>query len=1093
MRKRILAAALSLCLVLSLLPTAALAYTREGDETPTSGYCGGDTSAAEFTYRYTALNTSNQPVDKERTVRQNLEWEVTLNEDGQTYTLNITGTGDMADFDWDGGKSQDKIDYPTYAPWCVYDYSPKITEIHIGDKVTSVGSHAFRGMTNLEEVYIPASVVKIGSGVFHNSTVQRYVVDANNPNYMSDDAGVLYNKDQTKLLYYPMNSSLESYMLPSTVTEIGYVAFAGATLKHLNMSQATKLEKIGQEAFSAAHLQGNVVLPESAFNLGTFAFNKMSEATVVVTAPSIKVLNNTFCRVKAVDLSKVNQVVTANENVKGNTVFDQCQYIFVDSEDMLTSVRNTYSFNRPVFYLAGGAFASDADYTTDAPVKDGYVFAGWYAKDDAGNFTGDAVTVSAATGKTNYYAKWENGSGFCGAENNVENITWKLTANKEDTSTYTMTISGTGAMADYAAKTQPWNNRMSSITRVVIENGVERIGQRAFQSAPNLRELTLNGNVVIGDRAFHEVTLEKINGQKYITKIEGRAFKSLNVETLDLSNVTEIGEYAFEAASGLKSITVSDKLLKIKDHAFIQSGLTELNIPNHVVIEGGTALFYSCENLKFVHLPETLTSIPDQMFQFSNVLETVNIPSTVTAIGQHAFNSVAVKAFVLPNLTLIGQSAFKNLAEGSGIYVPNKDTVALFNAENYSTDKSFLAVTNGGTFPKTAEFKLGVFTEPVMTGFKFGGWYENEDCSGTAVVTPTAGKTYYAKWAEKAERIAPAAPTLQDRSYTSITLDIIEGAQYRCNGGEWQTSPEFTGLTAGTAYTFEAHYPETDDYKASPVSATAEISTLRRSSGSSSSGSGNYIVSVPGTKNGDVTVSPKTAKKGDTVTITVTPDKGYELDTITVKDADGNTVKLTNNGNGTYSFTMPGGDVSIAASFTKAGSTAFRDVPANAYFAKAVRWAVDKNITTGTGEDTFSPDESCTRAQMAVFLWRAAGSPEPKAMSRFADVPEDAYYAKAVAWAVENGITTGTGENTFSPEETCTRAQMAALLYRHAKTPAVTGNAPFADTPSDAYYYDAVRWAVEKGVTTGTSETTFSPDDDCTRAQIVTFLYRAEN
>ena len=188
---------------------------------------------------------------------------------------------------------------------------------------------------------------------------------------------------------------------------------------------------------------------------------------------------------------------------------------------------------------------------------------------------------------------------------------------------------------------------------------------------------------------------------------------------------------------------------------------------------------------------------------------------------------------------------------------------------------------------------------------------------------------------------------------------------------------------------------------------------------------------------------------------------------------------------------MPGKNVTVTASFAKSGSNSgFRDVPEDAYFAEAVKWAVDKNITTGTSAITFSPDESCTRAQMAVFLWRAAGSPEAKNASSFADVAADAYYAKAVAWAVENGITKGTDATHFSPEETCTRAQMATFLYRYAKTPAVKGDAPFADVAADAYYAKAVAWAVENGVTNGTDATHFSPDDDCTRAQIVTFLFR---
>ena len=175
---------------------------------------------------------------------------------------------------------------------------------------------------------------------------------------------------------------------------------------------------------------------------------------------------------------------------------------------------------------------------------------------------------------------------------------------------------------------------------------------------------------------------------------------------------------------------------------------------------------------------------------------------------------------------------------------------------------------------------------------------------------------------------------------------------------------------------------------------------------------------------------------------------------------------------------------------TPDNSTSFVDVPANAYFADAVKWAVDKGITNGLSDTMFGPYESCTRAQIVTFLWRAAGSPEPKTMSSFTDVPASAYYAKAVAWAVENGITNGMTETTFAPDATCTRGQSVTFLYRALKGTA-SGSANFTDVKSDAFYADAINWAVANNVTNGTSNTTFSPNADCTRAEIVTFLYRA--
>ena len=265
---------------------------------------------------------------------------------------------------------------------------------------------------------------------------------------------------------------------------------------------------------------------------------------------------------------------------------------------------------------------------------------------------------------------------------------------------------------------------------------------------------------------------------------------------------------------------------------------------------------------------------------------------------------------------------------------------------------------------------------------------------------------------------------------------------------------------------------------------------VRRSSGGSSSPS--YSVTTPSkTENGTVTVNPKSASKGSTVTITVKPDSGYQLDDLTVIDKNGNELKLTDKGNGKYTFTMPASKVEVNATFVKEVETSpFSDVSTSAYYYEAVKWAQEKGITGGIGNGLFGPNQPCTRAQIVTFLWRAAGSPEPKAMSSFADVSTDAYYAKAVAWAVENGITTGTGDGKFSPDATCTRAQSVTFLFR-AIGKLVDSKAEFSDVLTDSYYANAVAWAVENGVTNGIGDGLFGPDNSCTRAQIVTFLFRA--
>ena len=301
-----------------------------------------------------------------------------------------------------------------------------------------------------------------------------------------------------------------------------------------------------------------------------------------------------------------------------------------------------------------------------------------------------------------------------------------------------------------------------------------------------------------------------------------------------------------------------------------------------------------------------------------------------------------------------------------------------------------------------------------------------------------------------------------------------------------------SGLTSGVYLTDPSGALASNYYVSSTANGVWTVSYSAPYSGGSSSDP-TYSVSTPSkTENGSVTVSPKSASKGDTVTVTVKPDSGYVLETLTVTDKNGNELTLKDKGDGKYTFTMPAGKVEVKATFMEDNSVLnfFYDVPNDAYFYEAVKWAVDKGITNGLSDTMFGPYESCTRAQIVTFLWRAAGSPEPKTASSFTDVPANAYYAKAVAWAVENGITNGMTETTFAPDATCTRGQSVTFLYRALKGTA-SGSANFTEVKSDAFYADAINWAVANNVTNGTSNTTFSPNADCTRAEIVTFLYRA--
>ena len=335
---------------------------------------------------------------------------------------------------------------------------------------------------------------------------------------------------------------------------------------------------------------------------------------------------------------------------------------------------------------------------------------------------------------------------------------------------------------------------------------------------------------------------------------------------------------------------------------------------------------------------------------------------------------------------------------------------------------------------------------------------------------------------------AIAALQYKDADYTKVDAAIA-----KANALNKDNYKDFTGVEAAVkAVVRDKNITEQSEVDAMAKAIEDAINALVWKSSGGGSSSPSYSVTIPNkTENGTVTVSPRSAEKGDTVTITAKPDSGYQLDDLTVTDKNGKELKLTDKGNGKYTFTMPAGKVEIKATFVKEVETSpFSDVSTSAYYYEAVKWAQEKGITGGIGNGLFGPNQPCTRAQIVTFLWRAAGSPEPKSMSSFADVSMDAYYAKAVAWAVENGITTGTGDGKFSPDATCTRAQSVTFLFR-AIGKLVDSKAEFSDVLTDSYYANAVAWAVENGVTNGIGDGLFGPDNSCTRAQIVTFLFRA--
>ena len=412
---------------------------------------------------------------------------------------------------------------------------------------------------------------------------------------------------------------------------------------------------------------------------------------------------------------------------------------------------------------------------------------------------------------------------------------------------------------------------------------------------------------------------------------------------------------------------------------------------------------------------------------------------------------------------------------------PDTKTYTYNGADQTYNIPSMPAYTVSGNTQKNANetgYTVTVtLTDKVNTAWADGTIADKTYTFKIMKATPTGAPTY--------TKINTSGKKLADAALAIGTIKPAGGTLV-WDDGDSQT------VAANTAYgwTYTPAAADAANYK--KLTGSLKPYTVSSSGGGGGSYTPTYAINVDKTVNGSITVSPKSASKGSTVTITVKPDKGYELDALKALDKDGGKLKLTEK-NGKYTFTMPASKITISGSFVKQAETPvqiFDDVPVTAYYYEAVKWAADKSITGGIGNNLFAPDAACTRAQIVTFLWRAAGSPEPKTMRGFDDVSADAYYAKAVAWAIENGITAGTGEGRFSPDATCTRAQAVTFLYRASGASAVSGNSAFSDVAADAYYAAAVAWAEKNGVTGGIGGGLFGSDNTCTRAQIVTFLYR---
>ena len=597
-------------------------------------------------------------------------------------------------------------------------------------------------------------------------------------------------------------------------------------------------------------------------------------------------------------------------------------------------------------------------------------------------------------------------------------------------------------------------------------------------ASPNSRTTSYGGGVYVAERS--SLTLEdntKIKDCSAENTSGGAAYGGgiFIRGDLTIAGSAEVGENCTAGiGSGiyLEVISYSSGSWNLYANGGVIAGEVVLNNSSNY---GGT--------IKITSSNEGTTEFKGSVLNNGGTIEKGNFTGKVTNNG--TISGGEFSGEVTNNKTISGGTFSETVINGEGgtidegVSITTLKFVVTFDNEGTRTT----AIIDNGD-------KLTAPTTQTKDGYRFGGWYYDNSGSeakwdfGTDTVT--RAMTLKAKWVQTytvtfdtngGSAVDPV--TVDAGSTVSKPADPMKSGH---NFGGWykdsmlQTPWNFANDTVTADTTLYAKW------------------TANLPAPSYDDPDPTYAVSAPAAENGKIAVSPKNASAGSTVTITVKPDSGYVLETISVTDKNGNDLKLTDKGNGKYTFTMPASKVEIKVTFMEDNSVLnfFYDVPNDAYYYEAVKWAAENGITGGVGNDRFAPEQSCTRAQIVTFLWRAAGSPVVNYAMDLSDVAEDVYYAEAVRWALSEGITTGAGESIFSPDATCTRAQAVTFLARALNANA-SGKAEFGDVPTDSYFAEAVAWAAANGVTEGVGGGKFAPADGCTRGQIVTFLYRAYN
>ena len=917
------------------------------------------------------------------------------------------------------------------APW--NEHCLEITNVTISDGVTSIGSYAFC-YCSVKSITLPFGLKHIGSSAFFNCPNIQQIKIPDSVEYIDPYA-------------FSLCKGLHTVQLPASLTLISEELFAECDNLR-NLSIPDTVTEIGANAFSKCTEFSLTGLPDGIKSIGAAAFEDCGRIEELVLPETLEHIGEAAFGGTIIDKASFEGTPEKWKAIGGDCGIE-CEVTFPNH---ICDFGSSWQYDTQKHWqsCSCGKTQNEGEHTGD----------------------GDTCTVCGAA------LSEALGSGSIDG-----GLSWSLSRSGA------LTISGSGKMPDFSsvANAAPWDKQKDKIQSAVIESGVQSISGGAFSGCTALEKVSISDtvaqidlNAFDGCTALAEFEVAADNkafssdggvlfsaGKELLrcpvgksadytvpsgtVAIAGGAFKDCaKLESLVIpDSVTAIGKSAFENCAALKRITLPKSIAMLEALTFSGcASLAEITLPDGLKALG-EKVFSGCAALKSVKIPAEVTVIPTEAFSGCVSLESITIPKSVSHIKEHAFDGCTA----LKKVDYLGSDTdWSQVTKETGNNV-------LDNAEKSFTRTDHEHKYTDTVIPPTC-------TERGCTVHLCACGDKREDS-----YTPPLGHSYR-------DGICVRCGILDPNGDTQHKHDFIPSV----------TKP--TCLTEGfTTYACSCGECYTKDY----VSAVGHKTQLQnaKAAGCMTGGyTGDEVCTFCGKvfKQGSVIFALGHDPQPARVKAPTCNESGYTGDLICMRCGDMTQIGKTVAAAGHKFF---GGVCSVCGAKGAEAVPEFDDVKPGAFYFDAVQWAVKNGITNGTGKSTFSPNDVCSRYQIVMFLWRAAGQPEAKAAVSFADVkPGDIFY-EAVQWAVERGITKGTSSTSFSPFAPCTRGQIVTFLYRSAGSPAISGACDFSDVSAGSFCHDAVIWASSEGITKGTSAGRFSPNEGCTRAQVVTFLYRA--